>query len=512
MGDFRPSVIIIGSGMAGLSAGCYAQMNGFTSRIFEQNEYSGGVCTSWQKDRYTVNGCIHWLVGSSPTNSFHQVWQELGAIDGQSFMDHDRFFTFESKSGQTLTLFTDVDCLEQHLLEIAPEDTKEIQNLIQAIQSIARCDYSPTLHEGFQAWLENIRKAFTHLPLFRVIMKWGLVSIRDYADRLRSPVLKEALLHFWHPEMSMIILLMTLAFAHRRTAGYPLGGSSTWIQRIADRYSDLGGSLHLNSRVSKILVKEQENEAYGIRLASGEEYYAEYIISAADAHHTIYQILEGNYQDERITAPFEQLKLFPPILFVSFGVNCPFEDVPASVVGLSFPLEQVISVGEESVDRLTFQIYNFDPELAPVGKTVLTCMVGTEYDYWYDLYQHPVAYQAKKEEILNQMIRALEQRFPSISGQIEMKDLATPMTYYRYSSNFRASYEGWLPTPRALRTKIKHTLPGLSRFYQIGHWTEPGGGLPPSALSGRKVIQKICHRERLSFQTSKPHDKEALVI
>ncbi len=46
------SIIIIGAGMAGLSAGCYAQMNGYTTHIFEQHGSPGGVCTSWKRKGY----------------------------------------------------------------------------------------------------------------------------------------------------------------------------------------------------------------------------------------------------------------------------------------------------------------------------------------------------------------------------------------------------------------------------------------------------------------------------
>ncbi|MBC7235591.1 MAG: NAD(P)-binding protein [Chloroflexi bacterium] len=41
------SILIIGAGIGGLAAGCYAQMNGYTSCIFEMHALPGGVCTSF---------------------------------------------------------------------------------------------------------------------------------------------------------------------------------------------------------------------------------------------------------------------------------------------------------------------------------------------------------------------------------------------------------------------------------------------------------------------------------
>jgi len=74
------SIVIIGAGIAGLSTGCYGQMNGYRTRIFEMQNMPGGLCTSWQRQGYTIDGCLAWLVGSAPGSSFYRIWEELGAI------------------------------------------------------------------------------------------------------------------------------------------------------------------------------------------------------------------------------------------------------------------------------------------------------------------------------------------------------------------------------------------------------------------------------------------------
>jgi phytoene dehydrogenase-like protein len=72
------SIIVIGAGIAGLSAGCYAQMNDYRTRIFEMHDKPGGLCTSWKRQGYTFDGCIHRLLGSAPGQPFHRMWKELG--------------------------------------------------------------------------------------------------------------------------------------------------------------------------------------------------------------------------------------------------------------------------------------------------------------------------------------------------------------------------------------------------------------------------------------------------
>ncbi|MBN1668703.1 MAG: NAD(P)/FAD-dependent oxidoreductase, partial [Anaerolineales bacterium] len=73
-------VIIIGAGIAGLAAGCYGQMNGYQTRIFELHDLPGGLCTAWERKDYVFDGCIHYLFGSGEGQPFNQIWHELGAL------------------------------------------------------------------------------------------------------------------------------------------------------------------------------------------------------------------------------------------------------------------------------------------------------------------------------------------------------------------------------------------------------------------------------------------------
>jgi len=45
----RQSLVIIGAGVAGLTAGCYARMNGYQTTILEMAPTPGGLCTSWKR-------------------------------------------------------------------------------------------------------------------------------------------------------------------------------------------------------------------------------------------------------------------------------------------------------------------------------------------------------------------------------------------------------------------------------------------------------------------------------
>ena len=74
------SIIVIGAGIAGLSAGCYGRMSDYRVEIFEQDTRPGGLCTSWERNGYTINGGLAFLGGSGPQVKMSQIWEELGVI------------------------------------------------------------------------------------------------------------------------------------------------------------------------------------------------------------------------------------------------------------------------------------------------------------------------------------------------------------------------------------------------------------------------------------------------
>ncbi|HSQ77340.1 MAG TPA: FAD-dependent oxidoreductase, partial [Nitrospirota bacterium] len=180
-----------------------------------------------------------------------------------------------------------------------------------------------------------------------------------------------------------------------------------------------------------------------------------------------------------------------------------FPDVPPSA-GLSLELKEPLIVGGVAHTYLGVHIYNFDPTFAPQGKTVLIVMLATDYEYWRKLRENDAQYKSEKEMIADKVVSILDERFPGLASQVEMRDIASPTTFVRYTGNWKGSFEGWQVTPKTWNfgQVMKKTLPGLSNFYMAGQWVEPGGGLPAVAMSGRNVIQIICKKEKRTFTTT----------
>jgi phytoene dehydrogenase-like protein len=494
----QKSIIIIGAGIAGLSAGSYGQMNGYSTKIFESHSKPGGLCTSWKKEGYTIDGCFQWLVGSSRESSMYRVWEELGAVQGRRMINYDEFLRIEGADGKVFILYTDADRLEKHMLEIAPQDENVIRELIKGVRTFASTEFPVGKAPELYGFLDGLRMMVRMLPFMGAWRKWRGISVEDFAKTFKEPFLREAFpVIFWGlHDFPMMALMMTVAWLHKKTAGFPEGGSLEVARAIERRYIGLGGELHYNSKVAKIVV--ENDQAVGVRLDDGTEHRSDIVISAADGHSTIFNMLDAKYVDDKTRGYYEKLPIFRPQLQVSLGVARDLSKEPHSLI---YQLDKPVVIAGETLKWFGWRHYCFDPTLTPQGKSVVVYLTGSDYEYWRKLYQDSESYAAEKKRTADVVIAQLEKRYPGITEQIEVVDVATPMTYERYTGNWQGSMEGWLLTTKTLGMRMSKTLPGLRNFYMSGQWVEPGGGVPTAAMSGRNTIQIISKRDEKSFVT-----------
>ena len=97
-------ILIIGGGVAGLSAGIYAQLNGHHATICERQKMTGGNLTGWQRGEYHIDNCIHWLTGTNPNTNLYKMWTDLGALGDVKVYQPDLLYTYE-EGGVRLSLY-----------------------------------------------------------------------------------------------------------------------------------------------------------------------------------------------------------------------------------------------------------------------------------------------------------------------------------------------------------------------------------------------------------------------
>ncbi len=233
-------VVIIGGGVAGLSCGCYLQMNGIRTEILEASLLPGGLCTAWHRGPYTFDGCLRWLMGVQPPSAFHQVWSELGAIAGRKIFVHDDMMRIEWADGRSFSVPSDLDAVAREFKRIAPEDGALIDRLVRDARTCAPLE--PPLENPIELLnvFEKTMLGLRYLPMAPVVFRYKNLLITEYVARYKNQMLREILqLIVGSEDMSALVLVMLLAFRTRRNTGFVAGGSWDFAMAIADRYKKL---------------------------------------------------------------------------------------------------------------------------------------------------------------------------------------------------------------------------------------------------------------------------------
>ena len=486
----QPTLLIIGAGIAGLSAGIFAQKHGFQSNIFEMHDLPGGLCTAWERKGYTFDGCIHYLFGSGVGQPFYDLWQDLGVIQERPFIHHDEYMRL-TDGERTLIVYADPDRLESHLLSHSPQDARPIRALCRGVRDFARFDMAamyalPKSQTGPQEWAALGRKMLPYVP---ALASWASLSCLEFGSRFKDPFLRRAIPQMFSWEEAPLMMgMMLLAYMGKDNAGFPVGGSLQFARSLEQRYLELGGQIHYKAQVEKILV--ENDTAVGERLYNDEVHRANLVISAADGHATIFDMLGGKFTNRLIRRMYDGHLPTHQMMQISLGVKRDFTPEPHWVTYL---LDQPIRLAGEERRELGVKHYCFDPSLSPPGKSVLELIVRTNYAYWQRIYGRKL-YDTEQAQVSDEIIARLETWVPGITSDIEVRDEATPLSYERYTGNWMGATTGWLLTRQTLPLMIRgvpKTLPGLRNFYLAGHWVEPGGTVTLAAASGRQAIQMI---------------------
>lgn len=493
MNPNHKKIIIIGSGIAGLSAAVYALKCGYDVEVLEMHDMAGGLAMSWRRGPYTFETCLHWLFGSNPRGEFHQQWKEIFDISRLMFVDPHEFVRIETEDGDSLRFYTNADMLEAELLRRAPDDVNAIHDFVRSVRMLGKFRLLDPSEDFATRWLNLLHD----LPVFPHLAKLSKLSGEEYGARFADPILRAFFSNGDMGKLTALAMTMSLGWMNERNAGYCIGGSQAIIRLITEKIAELGGKIRYKARVERILV--ENDTAIGVQLAGGEAIPADWVISAADGHATIFEMLGGKYIDDTIRKIYQERKTFASYLQVSLGIGTDLSDQPPMVTRI---LDDPIVIDPETqLSHVGFRFFHFDPTFAPPGKTAVTSVLPTRnFQYWIDLRKNdPSRYHAEKQRVAEAVIEVLERKIPGSRETIEVVDVATPASVMRYTGNWRASQEGWLLEPGQGFKPLPNTLPGLQRFMMVGQWIMPGGGLPSGPMTARPAIKAICKLDRVPF-------------
>lgn len=261
---------------------------------------------------------------------------------------------------------------------------------------------------------------------------------------------------------------------------YPVGGSGALVDALVQGLKRHGGQLILGTHVEQILI--ESNRAVGVRLRGGSLFRARRaVVSSASVWDTLKLLPEGavpkRFREKRQATPecdsFMHLHLGIDAAGLPSDLACHYVVVNDWAPGVKAP-QNVVVVSIPSL---------LDPSLAPPGKHVIHVYTpGNEpYDLWQGMDRRSQEYAQQKQGRSLVMWQALERIIPDIRSRCVVTLVGTPLTHERFLRRHRGSYGPAIKAGVGVFPGPGTPLPGL---LCCGDSTFPGIGLPAVAASG----------------------------
>ncbi len=482
-------IIIIGGGIAGLTAGIYAQLNGYNAEIYEKNHEAGGLLTSWYRQGNVIDGCLHWLVGTKDGSKLNAIWKTVGGLDDTQIIHPNSFYevVFE---GEKLVLYRDVDKLHAELLRHATsENDKELVNgIIDVLNEMGEAVIPSDIPFEF-----NPKIPMPKMSLMRKLRPFLKMNVEDLANAFDSPIIRYALINsLVDKHFSVHYFLQTLSNFVIGNASLPLGGSHYVRDKLVNKFLSLGGKLFYRANVEEIII--EGNTAKGI-LVNGEEKHADYVIPACDIHHTFHTLLKEKFGNPYATYD-EQKTEYPTYSFIiaSYKTKRSFKGEEIATV---YKVQEY-SLFNKTHDVMSVRQYGYNDEFIHDGYTTVCVMLPTyEEDYEYLKTLSKEEYKAFKTQFLEIYKRRLEEIYHEEFIPI---DSLTPLTYERFINAYKGTFMTYAigaRQPQGLRGML---IDGVDNLILANQWLIMPGGTPIAIISGKFAIQHVLHKDGRPYE------------
>lgn len=481
------SVVIIGAGMAGLTTAAYLARAGLKVQVFEQHTLPGGYISSFVREGFTFPAGPTSLTSNGIT---FPILKDLG-------LDAKRRFV---RVGHQIS-WGEVDI--------------PLQNPQQTCRALETC--FPAEKRGLERyfrWVEVGGNGFREMvesglmfgkDAFKTMLgvwarhprfPWAAWVAHGQTNRslherfFKDPTLQKYLNELAYPVMpGQNTLGMWISYFY--DTWVPVGGMQALANIFVRFIHDHGGEVHLGQRIRRVRV--EEGAARGVELENGAFIPARWVVSAADLRHTCFELIGREHLPPTMIAKLEKAHPSEPVFTVFLGLN----DSPA----LSRALQRFHEshVGFTCADGTALQLVLLskdDPSIAPPGKHALFVGMLVDYETWEPFKADETAYRTQKAAVAEQLITRAEAFIPGLRAHIHVQEAASPLTYERYTSNWRGSTTGWNWNPEfAPHFNFAKDLP-LKNFYAVGHYVFNPGGVPTAMITAWYIVQEILKQEK----------------
>ncbi len=510
-------VIVIGSGMSGLTTAAMLAKEGKKVLVLERHYTAGGFTHVFKRPGYEWDVGIHYVGDMGKETSFSRrlsdyitdgnlKWADMGEV-------YDRV-----RIGNEAYDF--------------PKGKKNLMALLKS--------KFPSDHSAINQYFETVDKAvkanrgfFTNkvVPLF-LSKLFGWILLRKFNKYARQTTAKVLANITDNPQLIKVLtaqygdyglppaessfVMHALLVKHYFNGGYfPEGGSSQIAKTIDPVIERAGGTILINAEVKEVMIENQQ--AVGVKMMDGKEFKGTTIISSVGLHTTLAKLLPDNSSlHQEFTNNISKIKASAAHSCLYIGLNGTPQEL--NLPKANYWLYPEKGTHEENIDAFLKDINNEIPlvyisfpaakdptwEARYPGKStvdIITIMPYTLFEKWEgtDWKKRGEEYEALKESIAQRLLKKLYERESQLEGKVDFYELSTPLTTKKFVNYSKGEIYGLEHSPERFLNKSLRPKTSLKNFYLTGQDISTAGVvgamasglLTASAVLNKNLMKKI---------------------
>lgn len=514
--EFKPyyDVIVIGSGVSGLTSAALLSKAGFSVCVLEMDSRPGGYLAGFRRKDFRFDTAIHWLNQCGPGGLVYKTFQFLGN-DFPRPKTQTLIRRMKGESFDYLLTNNPNDLKEQWIREF-PHEKKGIERFFKDGKQLGRSfKILGNAYRSMETMSLSEKMAFGFkmlnfgLPFFRHLRFSGEEGMKKGLNKyFKDPRLHEV----FGSEQDLLSCLVPIGWAYYSDYQMPPEGGSQvfpeWLSHIVEFFHN---DIFFKCRVTKIIT--ENNTSQGVELESRGVHYtvkSKYVIAACDVETLYEKMLPPDAVSESFKEKLRKAPLYSSSMTLSVALDC-----HPSELGFG---EEMIFISKEGIPKNAHTDSNphtsgisilapslRDPSLAPDGQGTLTLYTAADMHYrdnWgaekdeNGNFIRGEKYNQVKEEFAQIIIDRVEALYPGLRKHILFYDIATPVTHLRYTGNRNGSIMGARPGKENVKAKIAHHRTPVKNLLLGGHWAELGGGVPIAVKSGANTALLVMKDEK----------------
>ncbi|PTY00883.1 phytoene desaturase [Verrucomicrobia bacterium LW23] len=486
--------VVIGSGFGGLAAAIRLQARGYTVTLAEMRDKPGGRAYVYKQDGFTFDAGPTIITAPFLIDELFDL-ADKNSEDYVKMVPCTPYYRIIDAQGRTFDYTGNEEEIIAEIRKFNPADVPGYLEFVKQSRAIFERAFIDLADKPFSSFMDMVKVAPDLVRLRSHESVFALTS-RYIKDPFLQIVFSfHPLLVGGNPFQSSSIYSMIHYLERHWGVHFAMGGTGALVDALVRLFTDMGGTLRLNTRVEEILLRD--GAVSGVRVATergSEVIDAPVVVANSDVANTYRKLIPAAARRTWTDAKLAKMKYSMSLFLIYFGTDRTYPDLAHHSIILSPRYKPLLDdIFHNKVLAKDFSLYlhaptRTDPSLAPPG-----C------ECFYVLSPVPhlggkIDWEAEKERYAEAILESLETHVPDLRKHIITKKIFTPRDFEKDLDAYLGSafqFEPILTQSAWFRPhNLAEDIPGL---YLVGAGTHPGAGLP-GVLCSAKVLENVLPR------------------